>query len=234
MRSDSTSVVTIEDPVEYQLDGILQIQAHPEIGLTFAAGLRAVLRHDPNVILIGEIRDTETADIAIKSSLTGHLVFSTLHTNDSAGAMARLTDMGIEPYLVASSVQGVIAQRLVRRVCRHCCAAIELPAEIVNEVRQLFPERAEPPSFIQGRGCPDCKFTGYKGRLAIFEILTMDQTVRPLVVRNAPSDEIRRVAVAHGMETLRRNAWLAALEGITTAEEVMRVTPGESGGSFVT
>jgi type II secretory ATPase GspE/PulE/Tfp pilus assembly ATPase PilB-like protein len=227
IRTDSISVVTIEDPVEYQLDGILQIQAQSEIGLTFAAGLRAVLRHDPNVILIGEIRDTETADIAIKSSLTGHLVFSTLHTNDSAGAMARLTDMGIEPYLVASSVQGVIAQRLVRRVCQHCGEPMELPAEILREVETLFPEQGGKFHFIRGRGCPDCKFTGYKGRLAIFEILMMDQALRPLVVRNVPSDEIRRLAVARGMETLRHNAWQVAMEGITTIEEVLRVTPGE-------
>jgi type II secretory ATPase GspE/PulE/Tfp pilus assembly ATPase PilB-like protein len=227
IRTDSISVVTIEDPVEYQLDGILQIQAQSEIGLTFAAGLRAVLRHDPNVILIGEIRDTETADIAIKSSLTGHLVFSTLHTNDSAGAMARLTDMGIEPYLVASSVQGVIAQRLVRRVCQHCVEPMELPAEILREVETLFPEQGGQFHFVRGRGCPDCKFTGYKGRLAIFEILMMDQALRPLVVKNVPSDEIRRLAVARGMETLRHNAWQVAMEGITTVEEVLRVTPGE-------
>lgn len=227
IKTDSISVVTIEDPVEYQLDGILQIQAQSEIGLTFAAGLRAVLRHDPNVILIGEIRDTETADIAIKSSLTGHLVFSTLHTNDSAGAMARLTDMGIESYLVASSVQGVIAQRLVRRVCPQCREKADVPADIVDEVERLFPERVGAQDFVKGRGCPDCKFTGYKGRLAVFEILMMDESVRPLVVRNAPSDEIRRVAVSRGMETLRRNAWRLALDGITTVEEVLRVTPGE-------
>lgn len=227
IRTDSISVVTIEDPVEYQLDGILQIQAQAEIGLTFAAGLRAVLRHDPNVILIGEIRDTETADIAIKSSLTGHLVFSTLHTNDSAGAMARLTDMGIEPYLVASSVQGVIAQRLVRRVCQYCQEPAEMPGDVLEEVGRLFPELIGKPRFVRGRGCPDCKFTGYKGRLAVFEILMMDQALRPLVVRNAPTDEIRRMAVTNGMETLRRNAWQVALDGITTVEEVMRVTPGE-------
>lgn len=227
-RSDSTSVVTIEDPVEYQMDGILQIQTQAEIGLTFAAGLRAVLRHDPNVILIGEIRDSETADIAIKSSLTGHLVLSTLHTNDSAGAMARLTDMGIEPYLVASSVQGVVAQRLVRRVCHHCIEPpAPVPESIREEVARLFPERSNTLAFVQGRGCPDCKFTGYKGRQAIFEILMMDQTLRPLVIHNASSDEIRRAAVANGLETLRRNAWRAALDGITSVEEVLRVTPSE-------
>lgn len=227
MRTDAASVVTIEDPVEYQLDGILQIQTQTEIGLTFAAGLRAVLRHDPNVILIGEIRDTETADIAIKSSLTGHLVFSTLHTNDSSGAMARLTDMGIEPYLVASSVQGVIAQRLVRRVCPHCQTAVEMPEDVREEIKRLFPGRNGAFGFVQGRGCPACKFTGYRGRLAVFEILMVDQAIRSLVVKNASSDEIRRVAVSRGMETLRRNAWQAALEGITSPEEVMRVTPSE-------
>lgn len=224
LRNDSSSVVTIEDPVEYQMEGILQMQTHPEIGLTFASGLRAVLRHDPNIILIGEIRDTETADIAIKSSLTGHLVLSTLHTNDAAGAMARLTDMGIEPYLVASSVQGVIAQRLVRRVCRHCMDSITPPAEICREIRRFFPEQAADITVVRGRGCPDCKFTGYKGRLAIFEVLMIDDATRPLVIRNASSDEIRRVAIRHGLETMRRNAWKAALDGITSVEEVLRVT----------
>jgi len=141
--------------------------------------------------------------------------------------MARLTDMGIEPYLVASSVQGVIAQRLVRRVCQKCHEAVDLPDDILEEVRLLFPDHVGTPHFVRGRGCPDCKFTGYKGRLAVFEILMVDQTLHALVVRNASSDEIRRAAVEKGMETLRRNAWQAALNGITTAEEVMRVTPSE-------
>ena len=224
IRTEAISVVTIEDPVEYQMEGILQIQIQPDIGLTFAAGLRSVLRHDPNVILIGEIRDTETADIAIKSSLTGHRVFSTLHTNNSASAVARLIDMGIEPYLVASSVQGVIAQRLVRQVCPNCSEPVDVPEPVLAEVHHLFPALSQSVEFKKGRGCPDCWFSGYRGRRALFEILPMDPAIRALVVRKAPAEDIQRAAAAQGMETLRRNAWLAALQGLTTVEEVLRVT----------
>jgi general secretion pathway protein E/type IV pilus assembly protein PilB len=224
INTESLSVVTIEDPVEYQVEGILQIQTDTDIGLSFATGLRSVLRHDPNVILIGEIRDSETADIAIKSSLTGHLVFSTLHTNDSASAIARLVDMGVEPFLVASSVQGIIAQRLVRRVCSRCRESTTVPEAVQQELRQFLPESGPPPEFVRGRGCPDCTFTGYKGRFGIFEILMVDAAIRPLIVQGVDSDEIGRMAVKRGMETLRKNAWVAALKGLTTAEEVMRVT----------
>jgi type II secretory ATPase GspE/PulE/Tfp pilus assembly ATPase PilB-like protein len=222
--TESLSVVTIEDPVEYQVEGILQIQTDSDIGLNFAAGLRSVLRHDPNVILIGEIRDSETADIAIKSSLTGHLVFSTLHTNDSASAIARLVDMGVEPFLVASSIQGIIAQRLVRRVCPRCQESTTVPDAVRQELSQVLPEPGTVPAFVRGRGCPDCTFTGYKGRFGVFEILMVDSAIRPLIVQGVDSDEIARMAVKRGMETLRRNAWVAALKGLTTAEEVMRVT----------
>ena len=227
IKTDSISVVTIEDPVEYQLDGILQIQAHPKIGLTFAAGLRSVLRHDPNIILIGEIRDTETADIAIKSSLTGHLVFSTLHTNNSAGAIARLVDMGIEPYLVASSLQGIVAQRLVRQICPRCHEEAIIPDSVLQEVTRLFPDYPGAPRFAAGRGCPDCKFTGYQGRRAIFEILMIDRLIRPLVIQRVSSEEIQRVATTAGMETLRQIGWKLALQGITTVEEVLRVTQAD-------
>ncbi len=222
--TESLSVVTIEDPVEYQVEGILQIQTDTDIGLNFATGLRSVLRHDPNVILIGEIRDSETADIAIKSSLTGHLVFSTLHTNDSASAIARLVDMGVEPFLVASSLQGIIAQRLVRRVCPHCRENTTVPDAIQQELRQSLPEAAALPEFVRGRGCPNCTFTGYKGRFGVFEILMVDSAIRPLIVQGVDSDEIARMAVKRGMETLRRNAWVAAIKGLTTVEEVLRVT----------
>ena len=227
IRKDAISIVTIEDPVEYQFDGILQIQTNAEIGLNFAAGLRSVLRHDPNVILIGEIRDRETADIAIKSSLTGHLVFSTLHTNDSSHTIARLVDMGIEPFLVASSVQGIVAQRLVRRVCPSCREPVAIPEAVREEIGQLIPESVSVSEYFRGRGCPDCRFTGYRGRFGIYEILVVDDHVRPLIVQRASSDVIQRMAVSSGMATLRRNGWRAMLQGVTTVEEVMRVTHSE-------
>jgi type II secretory ATPase GspE/PulE/Tfp pilus assembly ATPase PilB-like protein len=229
IKTDTLSVVTIEDPVEYRMEGILQIQTNSEIGLDFAAGLRAVLRHDPNVILIGEIRDAETADIAIKSSLTGHLVFSTLHTNDSAGAIARLIDMGIEPYLVASSLQGVVAQRLVRRICASCAEPAETPPAIADEIRRLLPDQ-HTFKLQRGRGCPDCKYTGYRGRQAVFEILPINAAIRPLIIQRQPSENIQKTAVAHGMKTLRRNGWVTAIKGLTSAEEVLRVTQLERAG----
>lgn len=227
IKKSDISIVTIEDPVEYQMDGILQIQTNSEIGLDFAAGLRSVLRHDPNVILIGEIRDRETADIAIKSSLTGHLVFSTLHTNDSAHTIARLVDMGIEPFLVASSIQGIVAQRLVRRICPSCREVVTIPEPVREEIRRMVPESVEGAEYYHGRGCPDCRFTGYRGRFGIYEILVVDDRVRPLIVQRAASDVIHRVAVQQGMATLRQNGWRSVLQGITTIEEVMRVTHSE-------
>ena len=227
IRTDNISVVTIEDPVEYQMDGILQIQTHADVGLDFATGLRSVLRHDPNVILIGEIRDTETADIAIKSSLTGHLVFSTLHTNDSTGAVARLVDMGIEPYLVASSLEGVVAQRLLRRVCPSCKEPARVPEPILQEIDQVLPGRVAAATFLQGRGCPDCKYTGYKGRCGIFEILSVSDALRLMVVQGESSDAIRKHAVQEGMEPLRVNGWRIAMDGGTSVSEVLRVTHAE-------
>jgi general secretion pathway protein E/type IV pilus assembly protein PilB len=231
IKSDAISIVTIEDPVEYQIDGILQIQVNTEIGLDFAAGLRSVLRHDPNVILIGEIRDRETADIAIKSSLTGHLVFSTLHTNDSPSAIARLVDMGIEPFLVASSVQGIVAQRLVRRVCARCREPAPVPESVRAEIEQALEGRQAAREFVRGRGCPDCKFTGYKGRSGLYEILAVDEPVRSLIARRASSDELQRLATRRGMVTLRRHGWAAAAAGLTTVEEVLRVTQAEGAGA---
>jgi type II secretory ATPase GspE/PulE/Tfp pilus assembly ATPase PilB-like protein len=223
IRSDNLNIITIEDPVEYQMGGIAQIQVHPQIGLTFAAGLRSILRHDPDVILVGEIRDTETADIAIRCSLTGHLVFSTLHTNNSAGAVTRLLDMGIEPYLISSTVNGVIAQRLVRCICSSCSEEAEIPDALRAEMEAWFPERKNAVQAFHGRGCPQCRFTGYKGRRAICEILAMNDDLRDLVVRKAHTREIMNVALNNGMSSLRYNGWASVLDGITTIEDVLRV-----------
>ena len=217
-------IVTIEDPVEYQLRGINQIQVSAKAGLTFARGLRSILRHDPDVILVGEIRDRETADIAVQSSLTGHLVFSTLHTNDAPGALTRLVDMGIEPYLVASSLEAVLAQRLVRLICRACRR--ELPAaELENARREYGLSRLEP--LYCGQGCRECLGTGYWGRTGVFEFMPITEDVRGLILERASSGVIRREAQGHGMKSLREDGWRLVLEGRTTIAEVIRVTKDE-------
>jgi type II secretion system protein E len=222
--SPERKIVTIEDPVEYQLEGVTQIQVNPAVGLTFATGLRSILRHDPDVIMVGEIRDHETAEIAIHSALTGHLVFSTLHTNDAPGAITRLIEMGIEPFLVASSIEGVLAQRLVRKICPRCKEPYR-PSEAVWEylVQQGFVEAGEP-ILWRGRGCNECRFTGYSGRTGIFELLVMDDDLRDLVLRKASSHEIRQAAMEKGMRTLYQDGMLKVALGITTVEEVERVT----------
>ena len=193
-------IITIEDPVEYLLQGVSQMQVHPKINFTFAAALRAILRHDPDVIMVGEVRDTETAETAIRTALTGHLVFSTLHTNDAAGCVTRLLDMGIEPYLVASSLECAIAQRLVRLVCAGC----------------------------HGKGCTECRQTGYKGRTAIFEFLLLDDDIRSLILKSVSAGEITRLAKSKGMRTLREDGMEKVRQGLTTIEEVMRVTQVEN------
>lgn len=223
IRSPNTKIITVEDPVEYQLDGISQIQVHSRIGLTFAAGLRSILRHDPDVILIGEIRDFETAEAAIQSSLTGHLVFSTLHTNDSAGSFTRLTDMGVEPFLVASTVEGVMAQRLVRRLCGHCREPYkpnpdDLPRDFPNkDVETLY----------RPVGCRECKETGYAGRMGVFELLTADDKIRELCAERVSAIHIRKHGLDKGMLTLRQCGWLHVLNGITSVEDVLRITRGD-------
>ena len=223
IRSPNTKVITVEDPVEYQLDGISQIQVHSRIGLTFAAGLRSILRHDPDVILIGEIRDYETAEAAIQASLTGHLVFSTLHTNDSASSFTRLVDMGVEPYLVASTVEGVMAQRLVRRLCMHCRESYrpspdELPKDFPNrDIAELF----------RPVGCRECGDTGYAGRIGAYELLISDDTVREMCGERVSSTRIRQYGVEHGMVTLRQCGWLHAMNGTTSIEDVLRITKGD-------
>jgi general secretion pathway protein E/type IV pilus assembly protein PilB len=217
-------IITIEDPVEYQLRGVNQIQVNTKSGLTFAAGLRAVLRHDPDVVLVGEIRDRETAEIAVQASLTGHLVFSTLHTNDAPGAATRLVDMGIEPYLVASSLEVVVAQRLVRVICEKC--KTELPADQVKRLRDQFGS-VLPPVLFHGAGCRACQGLGYRGRQGIFELMAVSDEIRSQILRNAPSHEIRKVATAQGMRSLREDGWRIVAQGRTTVDEVVQNTKDE-------
>jgi type II secretory ATPase GspE/PulE/Tfp pilus assembly ATPase PilB-like protein len=223
LNSPEVKIITAEDPIEYRMEGITQIQVHTQIGLTFANILRSILRHDPDIILVGEIRDLETAEIAVQASLTGHLVFSTLHTNDAPSAVTRLVDMGVEPFLVASCLEGVIAQRLVRRVCTMCSEQVTPPEPIAEEIRTMFPELFPSAKFLKGRGCPECNFTGYRGRIAIFEVMIVDDSIRSLVVRGRPSNEIKSKAIENGLITLRADGWLKAMAGITSFEEVIRV-----------
>jgi general secretion pathway protein E/type IV pilus assembly protein PilB len=220
IKDPAIKIITVEDPVEYQTPGISQIQVHSKIGLTFAAGLRSILRHDPDVILIGEIRDGETANAAIQASLTGHLVFSTLHTNDASGAFTRLVDMGVEPYLVASTVEGVMAQRLVRRLCRHCKQPF-VPTE--DDVPNDFP-RPLPAQLWRPVGCRECSNSGYRGREGIFELLRTDEGVRQLCIERASSVQVLQYGLRNGLTTLRTDGWRKALLGITSIEEVNRIT----------
>jgi len=218
-------IITIEDPVEYQLKGVNQIPVRPKIGLSFAAGLRHIVRQDPDVIMVGEIRDLETAEIAIQSALTGHLVFSTLHTNDAPGAVTRLQDMGCEPYLLSSVLTGVLAQRLVRRICQACRAPDHPdPAELLA----LGITDATGLELFRGKGCGECRGTGYRGRTGIYELFKISEEARSLIVQKVPGGEIRRHAVQHGMVTLREDAWAKACAGLTTVAEILRVTQEDS------
>ncbi|PYM91553.1 MAG: type II secretion system protein GspE [Candidatus Rokuibacteriota bacterium] len=221
INSPDRKIITVEDPVEYQLKGVNQIPVKPKIGLTFATGLRHIVRQDPDVILIGEIRDLETAEIAIQASLTGHLVFSTLHTNDAAGAITRLQDMGVEPYLVASVLEGVLAQRLVRRICTGCRAP-DSPGP--GDLNALGITGTAGVRLYRGRGCDECRGTGYRGRTGIYELFPITEDARSLILRRAPTREVRRAALEAGMVTLRLDGWAKACEGVTTVEEVLRVT----------
>ncbi len=221
LNTSEDNICTVEDPVEYQLPGINQVQINPKAGLTFAAALRSFLRQDPDIIMVGEIRDGETAQIAIESALTGHLVLSTLHTNDAAGAITRLIDMGIEPFLVASALVGVIAQRLVRRICPNCREAYTPPEEAVAKFGLNLADTNI--VFYHGRGCDHCKGTGYKGRSGIYEMMTVNENVRPLILRNAPTIEVKDAAIENGMVTLQEDGLRKVLEGTTTIEECLRV-----------
>ncbi len=218
IKSPTKNIITIEDPVEYQIKGVSQIQVNPKVGLTFAAGLRSILRQDPDVIMVGEIRDSETADIAVHAALTGHLLLSTLHTNDAVSAVPRLLDMGVEPFLVASSIEGVVAQRLVRKVCPHCREGYE-PSE--EEIKELGLEEGF--TFYRGRGCDMCLGTGYKGRTAIFEVLEFDEELKQFITQNQDANGIRELAIKKGYEDMLRDGIRKIREGITTSEEVLRV-----------
>ena len=219
INSAELNIITIEDPVEYRLPGVNQVQVNPKAELTFASALRSFLRQDPNVIMVGEVRDRETAEIAIQAALTGHLVFSTLHTNDAPGSLTRLIDMEIEPFLIASSVVAVLAQRLVRVICQKCKEPSRPPASLIQEF-----QLKESAQLFRGKGCPSCKKSGYKGRVGIFELLLMDQAVKDLIVSRQPAHVIREAARKAGMRTLREDGLAKVLAGVTTMEEVLRVT----------
>ena len=222
IKSERTNITTVEDPVEYQLDGVNQVQVFEDIGLTFGSTLRSILRQDPDVLLIGEIRDSETADIAVKFALTGHLVFSTVHANDAPGTVTRLLDIGIAPFLVGSCLNLVMAQRLVRRICSNCKEEYEALAEELAMVG-LDKSKIKGPLY-KGKGCAECRNTGYKGRLAIFEMVPMARDLRKLIYDNANEDEIRQTALGNGMTTLREAGLSRVLDGTTTVEEVLRST----------
>jgi type IV pilus assembly protein PilB len=226
VNTPEVNVMTAEDPVEYNLDGINQVLVHEDVGLTFAAALRAFLRQDPNIIMVGEIRDLETASIAVKAALTGHLVLSTLHTNDAPSAIGRLVDMGIEPFLVCSSVNLVLAQRLVRRVCPNCKKLITLNDEVLREL-QLDPADAATGTFYQGSGCMDCSSTGYRGRQGVYEVMPMTPKLRELVLERASANEIKRMAIQEGMLTLRRDGLMKLKRGFTTTEEILKETAAD-------
>lgn len=223
INSVERNIVTIEDPVEYQLPGIIQANVNRKAGLTFASGLRTIVRQDPDVILVGEIRDTETAEIAVEAALTGHMVLSTLHANDAAGATARLIDMQVEPFLVASSVIGLLAQRLIRTVCTRCAAPFAVSDELLRQLK-LPVTASELTGAMKGTGCEQCGRTGYKGRTGVYELLRIDDEVRSAIIARSSAAEIRQIAVQNGMRTLRRDALRKVNEGQTTIEEVMRVT----------
>lgn len=225
IKSTENKIITTEDPVEYQLDGINQIQVHSKIGLTFAASLRSILRHDPDIVLIGEIRDHETAENAIQASLTGHLVFSTLHTNDAAGAYTRIVDMGVEPFLVASTVEGVMAQRLLRKLCPDCKEAYHPKLE---DVPADFPfAQLDGKPLYRAVGCRTCRNVGYGGRMGIYELMVTTEEVRQLAHDRVSSWQIKQAALKNGMRTLRMDAWQKAIEGRTSIDEVLRVTKGD-------
>jgi general secretion pathway protein E len=219
LNSEEKNIITIEDPVEYTLESVTQAQVNQKAGLTFEAGLRSMLRQDPDIIMVGEVRDRETAGIAVHAALTGHVVLSTFHTNDAAGALTRLVEMGIEPFLVASSVSCVVGQRLLRKICDDCKESFMPPPAVlqtigVNEVLPLY----------RGKGCPSCRGTGYRGRTGVFETLVVDDEIRALIVNKAPTETLKKKAIEHGMREMRDDAIRKALMGITTLEEALNTT----------
>jgi type IV pilus assembly protein PilB len=223
VNTPETNIMTAEDPVEFNLHGINQVQMKEQIGLNFAAALRSFLRQDPNIVLVGEIRDFETAEIAVKAALTGHLVLSTLHTNDAPSTINRLMNMGIEPFLVATSVNLICAQRLVRRICKECKEDINMPAQALVDVG-LTPEEASQTRLKKGRGCASCNNTGYRGRVGLYEVMEISEEIRELVLSGASAMELRRKAMEEGMFSLRRSGLMKIKDGLTTVEEVVRET----------
>jgi type IV pilus assembly protein PilB len=223
LNSIEDKLITTEDPVEYDIDGIIQVQIRPDIDLTFAACLRSILRQDPDIVLVGEIRDKETAVIATQASLTGHLVFSTLHTNDAPSSVARMLDLGVEPFLITATVEGVIAQRLVRRICSHCKEEYQPTEDQLMEL-ELLPDDVKGQTFCRGRGCDYCNNTGYRGRMGIYEIMVFDDEIRDMIMNHGSTNILRDAARKRGMRTLRQSGLMAIYEGLTTIEEVVRQT----------
>lgn len=227
LNSTKVNIITLEDPIEYQIAGVNQVQINPQAGLTFATGLRSFLRQDPNIIMVGEVRDEETAGLAIQAALTGHLVFSTLHTNNAAGALPRLLDMRAEPYLIASTVNAVVAQRVVRKICPTCKEQYEPPAEVTTDIKNVLGKLFNPPAeglkLWHGKGCDECNTTGYLGRIGVFEVLTVSEKIARLILEHQPSAEIEKMSEAEGMITMKQDGYLKVVEGITTIDEVLRV-----------
>jgi len=222
LNSPEKNIITVEDPVEYRLPGIRQSQVNPKAGLTFAAGLRSILRQDPDIILVGEIRDFETMEIAIHAALTGHLVFSTLHTNDAPGSVTRMIDMGVQPYLIVSTVIGILAQRLVRTICPKCKEPYKIDPKTLKELSSSFKEKEI--TVYKGKGCDNCRHTGYKGRIGIFELMILSENIRQAIVNKASAQELMKIARTEGMQTLQEDGLEKVLAGVTTIEEVLRVT----------
>jgi general secretion pathway protein E len=234
INSVDQRIMTIEDPIEYEVPGVIQMQVREDIGFGFGEALRHILRQDPNIIMVGEIRDRETADIAIRASLTGHLVFSTIHTNDAPGAVTRLIDMGIEPFLIASSVEMVLAQRLVRRLCQNCNELLPIEEKALREtlrVLEIDPAEAEGVTHLHHAvGCESCRNLGYRGRVGLFEILRLDERYHDLIVRRESAREIRKLGLQAGMRTLEQSGWIQMKAGLTSGEEVIRIlSMAESG-----
>lgn len=225
LSTTRVNILTIEDPVEYQIPGANQVQVNPQIGLTFASALRSFLRQDPNIMLVGEIRDTETAELAIQAALTGHEVFSTLHTNSASGALPRLLDMGVEPFLLASAINAIVGQRILRKICSHCKISFNPPAEVVDNIKEilgnLLPRK--PLQLYKGTGCTQCGHSGYQGRTGIYEVLLVSEKMMKLILERASTSNIEAEAVSSGMITLKQDGYLKVLEGVTTFEEVLRV-----------
>lgn len=227
LNTTRVNILSLEDPIEYQIAGVNQVQINPGVGLTFASGLKSFLRQDPNIILVGEIRDVETTDLALQAALTGHLVFSTLHTSNAAGALSRLLDLGAERFLLASTLTAIVGQRIVRSICATCKESYVPPAPIIDEIKAglgpLFPQNQQPVKLYKGKGCAECDNSGYRGRIGIFEVLTISEKIAHLILEHPESSAIEKEAIAEGMVTMKQDGYLKVLQGLTTVEEVLRV-----------